>query len=226
MIELININKIYSLKNSFVEALDDVNFTFEKGKFYAIMGHSGCGKSTLLQLIGLLDKPTDGVIKIDGNITNYLSEKGKTNLRMKKIGFVFQAYYLNNNMKAFENVMLPMYINLTIHKNDRKTLAIELLNKLGLGNRVNHYPNELSGGEQQRIAIARALVNNPSIILADEPTGNLDELNEEYIFTLLKELSRKNICVIIASHNNKIKDYADEVIYLKKGRIGVDTHEV
>lgn len=214
MIELIDINKSYFLKSETIEALQSINITFEKGKLYAIMGHSGCGKSTLLHIIGLLDKKTSGTIKIDGKTIDCMKENQKAHFRMKKIGFIFQSFFLNNNMKAFENVMLPMYINPTIKKGKRKKIAISLLQKVGLAERINHYPNELSGGEQQRVAIARALVNNPDIILADEPTGNLDEANEEYIFRFLSQLAKAGTCVIVASHNNKIKEYADEVIYL------------
>jgi len=220
MIELINVNKHFRLKKDGFSVLNNINVTFKKGKFYAVMGPSGSGKSTLLQLIGLLDNKFSGTIKIDGQDINELSENKISNLRKDKIGFVFQSFFLNANMKAYENVMIPLYINQNIRKSDRKKYAIDVLRKLGLEKRFEHYPKQLSGGEQQRVAIARALINKPDIIIADEPTGSLDKENEKIILEILKELSLNGICVIVASHNNLIKQYADKIIYLKNGMKG------
>ena len=220
MIELINVNKHFRLKKDGFSVLNNINVTFKKGKFYAVMGPSGSGKSTLLQLIGLLDNKFSGTIKIDGQDINELSENKISNLRKDKIGFVFQSFFLNANMKAYENVMIPLYINQNIRKSDRKKYAIDVLRKLGLEKRFEHYPKQLSGGEQQRVAIARALINKPDIIIADEPTGSLDKENEKIILEILKELSLNGICVIVASHNHLIKQYADKIIYLKNGMKG------
>ena len=157
--EAISVDKLcrdYYLKNELIHAINNISYTFEYGKFYAIMGHSGSGKSTLIQCIGLLDKVDSGKIYIDGENVSSLKEHSKNEIRNKKIGFIFQDYYLNNTMKAYENVMLPMLINDKYNKTDMKKRAKELLKLVGLEDRVNHYPKELSGGEQQRVAIARA----------------------------------------------------------------------
>lgn len=209
-----NLGKKYSDK---VEAVKDVNLELEKGKFYAIMGHSGSGKTTLLQLLGLLDKMTSGELYIDDNNVAKLNEKQKSKIRMEKIGFVFQAFYLNPKLKAYENVMLPMYINNKISDSDIKLRAMELLKQLGLSERAKHFPKELSGGEQQRVAMARALANDPDCIFADEPTGNLDIENETIVFDNLKKLSQAGKCVLVVSHNEIVKKYADEIFYMDKG---------
>ena len=188
-IKIINISKKYQLKSENVIAVNDVSYSFLYGKLYAIMGHSGSGKSTLIHCLGLLDKVDSGKIYINDKDISDFSEKQKNIMRNEKIGFVFQNYYLNNNMRAFENVMLPMIINKKYQHIDIKTKAKKLLKEMGLSDRVNHYPKELSGGEQQRVAIARALANNPDIILADEPTGNLDIENEIYVLEKLRNLA-------------------------------------
>lgn len=211
--------KEFSLKDEKIIAMDNVNVEFEAGKLYVIMGHSGSGKSTLIQILGLLDKLTDGKLYINGQEVSNLSENEKADLRMKEIGFVFQSFYLNPKLNALENVMLPMYINKEIDSKDRKTKALKLLEQFGLENRKNHYPKELSGGEQQRIAIARALANDPNFILADEPTGNLDAKNEEIVYKTLKELANSGKAVIVVSHNESIKQYADKVLYMDSGRL-------
>lgn len=225
MIELIDLCKKFVVNKKEINALKKINLTFEKGTFYAVMGPSGSGKSTLLQLMGLLDNKYSGTIKVDNQDISSLSEGTLAKLRSKKIGFVFQSFFLDDSMKAYENVMLPLYLNKYIEKSNRKKYAISILNKLGLENRIEHYPKQLSGGEQQRVSIARALINDPDIIIADEPTGNLDEVNEINILKLLKELSLNGKCVIVASHNNLIKQYADKIIYLNKGMIGDGLHE-
>ena len=218
-----NITKTYSLKNEQITALNNLTYKFEKGKLYAIMGHSGSGKSTLIKIMGLIEKPTSGKYTINNTDISTLNDKELSLLRMKHIGFIFQEFYLNDHLKAYENVILPMLINPEIPKNDRQKRALSLLELVGLQERINHFPKELSGGEKQRIAMARALANDPEIILADEPTGNLDEENETIIFNYLKELSEKGKCVIVVSHSDNVKKYADEILIIQKGKL--ETHE-
>lgn len=211
--------KYYKKNNNKICALKDINLCFESGKFYAIMGHSGSGKSTLIRILGLMDGFDSGSFILDKNDVNNLNDFEKSYFRMKKIGFIFQDFYLDNNMTAVENIILPMLINKTIEKKSRKSLALHLLEKVKLIDRANHFPYELSGGEQQRVCIARALANDPSIILADEPTGNLDESNEKMIFAYLKEMSNDGKCVIVVSHSEGVKKYADVVIKLNNGEL-------
>lgn len=226
--ELINAHKEYRMKSEFVKALDGISLNIDENKpgFYAIMGHSGSGKSTLIQILGLLDTLSTGTYLIDGRNVKDLTENEKAEMRMKKIGFVYQTFYLNNTLKAYENIILPMLINPNIKKEKRKIKALELLKTFNLENRAEHFPKEMSGGEQQRVAIARALANDPQLILADEPTGNLDEKNETIIFDYLKKLSEQGKCVIVVSHNEKIKEYADTVFYMKNGNIVEDKNEI
>ena len=224
-LEIKNLYKVYQTKTEKIIAVDNATYKFESGCFYAIMGHSGSGKSTLLNILGTLDKQTSGEYLINGeNISNY-DDVVLSAIRMRGIGFIFQNYSLDPNLKSFENVMLPMYINNAIKKENRKTRAIKLLEYVNMGDRINHYPKELSGGEQQRVAIARALANDPKVIIADEPTGNLDEKNEEIIFSILKKLSQMDKCVIVVSHNENILKYADKVLYMKNGKLGVYSEE-
>lgn len=213
MISVNNLSKYYNAKDKQIIVLKNVNIQFEYGKMYAIFGKNGSGKSTLLHILGLLDKQSNGIIKIDKDlISSNTSEEKKTKIRCQKIGFIFQKFYLDNNLRAYENVMIPMYMNSKIKKKEIKNNAIELLNSLNLKDKIYHYPNELSGGEQQRVAIARALANNPKIILADEPTGNLDKNNEKMVFSILKGLANNGCCIIVATHSETIKKYADEII--------------
>lgn len=222
IIKLTNITKTYHTKNKEVNVLKKINAEFFEGKVYAIMGHSGNGKSTLIHILGLVDKFDSGEYQIYNKDTRLLNDKELSYLRMKNIGFVFQEFNLMPTLKAYENVIVPMLINKEIENKDRKNRAIELLKNVGLSERVSHYPRELSGGEQQRVAIARALANNHNIILADEPTGNLDEQSEKEVFTLLKKLAQNGKCVIIVSHSNEIKKYADKVYYLNNGKLEGD----
>ena len=215
-IELKGINKIYKKGNEEVRALEDIDLSFEKGKFYAIMGHSGSGKSTLISILGLMNKFDSGDYLLNEKSTKDLKELEASKLRMKEIGFVFQEFYLDEYMTALDNVILPMLINKEIDKQNREKIAKDLLKKFKLEGRENHLPHELSGGEKQRVCIARALANNPSIILADEPTGDLDEENEKMIFDYLKQLSTEGKCV---SHSNEVKNYADILIELKSGKL-------
>ena len=214
-----NIEKVYQTKNKQINALTNFTYEFKKGTFYAITGNSGSGKSTLIRVLGLIDKMNSGKYLLNGADITKLNDIELSKLRMKMIGFVFQDFYLDNYLKAYANVMLPMLINKDIPKEKRKEKAIALLQKLGLDERINHYPKELSGGEQQRVAIARSLANNPEYILADEPTGNLDEENEAKVFAILKTMSEEGKCVIVVSHSQKVNDYADVVLNLKDGKL-------
>jgi lipoprotein ABC transporter, ATP-binding protein len=219
IITIKDITKTYKTKKRDVEVLKNIDLTFSLGKFYAIMGPSGSGKSTLFNILGLVDTPSSGAYKINGIDTTKLTDKSSSIIRMNNIGFVFQDFNLDPYLNALENVMMPLYLNKKIKKEDREKISKDILTKLNLENRLEHFPNELSGGEAQRVAIARALVNNPNIILADEPTGNLDEELETEIFKILKSLTKENKCVIVVSHSSKIKEYADVVYTLKDGKI-------
>lgn len=218
-IELKKIKKEFLKKNEKLEVLKEINYTFETGKLYVIKGHSGSGKTTLIKILGLMDEPTDGEYFLFGKSVKGLSDKESSSYRMKHIGFIFQEYNLNPYLKAYENIMIPMIINKEITSKERISMSEELLKKVNLIERKEHFPKELSGGEQQRVAIARALANNPNIILADEPTGNLDRENETTIFKLLKELSKSDKCVIVVSHSNEITKYADVNLLLENGTI-------
>lgn len=217
-IKIENIKKEYKLNKQSIFALDNISYDFEYGKMYAIMGHSGSGKTTLIQCLGTLDNVTEGKVFIENEDVFKMSPAKRNTIRNSKIGFIFQNYYLNNTMRAYENVMLPMLINKKFKKSNIKDIAIDTLKDLGLSERIAHYPKELSGGEQQRVAIARAIVNNPKIILADEPVANLDEENEKFVLQKLKEMAQNGKCVIVVSHNPEIKKYADVIIDMKRGK--------
>ena len=203
-----------------VTAVQDFTAQFVSGAFYLITGASGAGKSTLLHLLGLLERPTEGVLSLCGNEISAMREGRKAELRNRFIGFVFQSYYLHPNLNALENVMVPMLIHREIPPSQRKQRAESLLEKVGLSERSSHYPKELSGGEQQRVAIARALANDPPCILADEPTGNLHAEKERHIFLLLKRLSaEEGKCVVAVTHSPEPMQYADAVIRLSRGTV-------
>lgn len=214
-----NISKIYQTKNSEVIAINNVSYSFESGKFYAIMGHSGSGKSTLIKIMGLMDSPTNGKYYLNNLDITDLSNDTLAEYRNKYIGFIFQDYNLDEHLKAYENVMLPMIINPDIKRNDRKEKALKLLEKVGLLERSEHFPKEMSGGECARVAIARALANDPKVILADEPTGNLDKDNEDLIFKELKKLTQEGKCVVVVSHSPDVKKYADVILKLEHGKL-------
>lgn len=217
-IELKEISKIY---NNSVVAVDNVSLTVNQGEFIAVMGQSGSGKSTLLQIAGLLDTCTSGQVIINGNDVSTLDKNALADVRMKNLGFVFQAFHLNTHLKLYENVMVPMLINDKFASmNDMKEQAMQLIDSVGLTNRKEHYPFELSGGEQQRVAIARALANDPDFILADEPTGNLDSKNELMVFEELKKLSYLGKGVFVVSHNDAVIDFADKIYIMKDGVLG------
>ena len=208
-IEVRGITKIYPNKT---QVLDGFSYQFQEGKFYAIMGRSGAGKSTLLNILGTIDTPTEGEVILAGENIAGVKEDEKAKIRMKQIGFVFQGFYLNPYLSAMENVIVPMRINPDIPTKEREGRALEIMEKFGVKELAKSLPSQLSGGEQQRVAIARALANHPEIILADEPTGNLDEENEKVVFSHLKTLAEQGYTVIVVSHNERVKDYADEII--------------
>lgn len=217
-LELKEISKIY---NNSVVAVDNVSLTVNQGEFIAIMGQSGSGKSTLLQIAGLLDTCTSGQVIVNGNDISTLDKNAIADVRMKNLGFVFQAFHLNAHLKLYENVMVPMLINDKFTSmNDMKEQAMQLIDSVGLTNRKEHYPFELSGGEQQRVAIARALANDPDFILADEPTGNLDSKNELMVFEELKKLCYLGKGVLVVSHNDAVIDFADKIYTMKDGVLG------
>jgi putative ABC transport system ATP-binding protein len=216
MIELENIAKIYDIGEVKVNALDNVSFRCEKGEVVSIMGPSGSGKSTLLNVLGCLDRPTNGRYCLEGQDVSSLSDNQLAVIRNRKLGFVFQSYNLLPKMTALENVELPMVYAGQGHRRER---ALEALESVGIGNRALHHPSEMSGGEQQRVAIARCLINNPLIILADEPTGNLDTHSSQNIMAVLLEQSKKGITIIVVTHEEDIAAYTQRTIYLRDGNI-------
>lgn len=219
MITIRNLKKSYKKDNHVLKVLENITYNFESNTLYCIIGKSGAGKSTLIKILGLLIEEDQGTIDINGNKINSLNEKQKAKIRNKEIGFVFQDFYLHPLMRAYENVMLPMYLDKTISNKERKEKAYELLKRVGLLEREKHFPKELSGGEQQRVALARSLSNNPNIILADEPTGSLDSENAIIVLDILKSLSRENKCIIIVSHDKRVQKYADVVLKLENNNL-------
>ena len=213
IISLKDVNKKYD--SNFI--LKNVNLDIEDSKIYVIKGESGVGKSTLLNILGLLDKPTSGNIEINGKIVNNLKDDELSEIRMNTLGFVFQSFYLNNNLKAYENVEVAMYINKKFSKKEIENRAENLLEILGLSDKKMSFPNELSGGEQQRVAIARALANEAKCILADEPTGNLDKNNEKIVLDCFKNLANDGRAIVIVTHSDSVLEYADKVYCIKNG---------
>ena len=205
-----------------IDILEDINVSFEANKIYMIVGSSGAGKTTLLNIIGTLDSLTKGNLYIDGKDVTKLNENEKAKLRMEKIGFIFQDFYLNKYMTVEENIVEPLYINEKYNKTTRKQRTDQLIEMVNLTDRKKHFPRELSGGEQQRVAIARALANEPDIILADEPTGNLDKSNEIKIFEILKSLRDNGKCVIVVTHSDRVKKYADIILKLEEGKLKIN----
>jgi len=216
IIELKNVTKIYDLGEVKVNALDGISFRMRKGEVVSIMGPSGSGKSTLMNILGALDRPTSGNYCLDGEDVSGLTDNQLAEIRNRKLGFVFQSYNLLPKMTALENVELPMVY--AAHKN-RRELAMAALESVGIGGRSRHRPSEMSGGEQQRVAIARALVNNPRIILADEPTGNLDTHSSHNIMDLLLDQRKKGITIIIVTHEEDIATYTQRTIYIRDGKV-------
>jgi len=217
MIQLQNIEKVYRTSTVETLALNSINLDIAKGEFLSIMGPSGCGKSTLLNIIGLLDVPSKGHIKIDNQKTEHLSDKQLAAFRNKKLGFIFQSYHLINDLQVLDNVELPLLYRASSAK-ERKMLASEALEKVGLANRVKHFPNQLSGGQKQRVAIARAIVGRPEIILADEPTGNLDSAMGSEILDILLQLNQRDgTTIVMVTHDENMAHKTHRLVRLFDG---------
>jgi len=219
LIRLENLTKVYKVGETEVQALQGVSYSVEAGEFLAIMGPSGSGKSTLMNIIGCLDKPTSGKYYLEGEEVSLFDKNKLARVRNKKIGFVFQTFNLLPRTTALENVELPLLYS-EVHPKDRTALALRALNRVGLKERAHHKTNQLSGGEQQRIAIARALLNSPSLILADEPTGNLDTKTSAEIMNIFTSLNKENkITMVMVTHEPDIACYARKRIYIRDGQI-------
>ena len=221
LIEIQDMCKIYNPGENEVRALDHVNLTIKKGEFVAIIGQSGSGKSTLMNMLGCLDIPTSGTYILNGQDVSQMEDNELSDIRNKEIGFIFQGFNLIPNLTAFENVELPL-IYRGVSKHKRKELSEEALEKVGLTNRVTHKPSEMSGGQQQRVAIARAIAQAPPIILADEPTGNLDSVSTVEIIGILKGLHQAGSTIILITHSNEIAEEAKRVIKVKDGKVEAD----
>ena len=218
IIQLKNVCKNYQMGDSIVKAVCDASLEIKKGDFVAIIGPSGSGKSTMMNLVGALDISTRGDIYLDNLNIEHLHESDLAQIRGRKIGFVFQTFNLIPTLTALENVMLPMIFQ-NVSRNERLEKATELLKKVKLSHRINHLPSELSGGERQRVAIARALANNPEVILADEPTGNLDSKTGEEIIKMFIQLNKEGRTIIVVTHDLEIAKHANHIVKLKDGRI-------
>ena len=224
MITLTNLEKIYRTKEIETVALENVNLTVNKGEFLSIMGPSGCGKSTLLNIIGLLDAPTSGTVEIAGINTINMNDKQLAEFRNQKLGFVFQSFHLINSLNVLDNVELPLLYR-KVSAKERREAAVAVLEKVGLSHRMRHFPTQLSGGQCQRVAIARAVVSNPKIILADEPTGNLDSKNGAEVMQLLTELNKEGTTIVMVTHSKHDASFAHRVINLFDGSIVSSVNE-
>ena len=225
LIRVKNLKKQFQIGSETVNAIKDISFDVKAGEFISIMGPSGSGKTTLMNIIGCLDTPTSGEYHLDDNEVSLLDDNELATIRNKKIGFVFQSFHLLSRNTALNNVMLPLtYAG--FDKNEALKKAKSVLDKVGLEDRVSHKPNELSGGQQQRVAIARALVNDPSIVFADEPTGNLDTKTGEEIMSLFKELHKNGQTIIVITHENDIAYQTERIITVKDGLIESDERRV
>ena len=221
LVEIQDISKIYNPGENEVRALDHISLTIQKGEFVAIIGQSGSGKSTLMNMIGCLDVPTEGTYILNGQNVSKLSDNELSDIRNQEIGFIFQGFNLIANLTALENVELPL-IYRGVPKKERHELSVAALKKVGLAHRMDHRPSEMSGGQQQRVAIARAIAQAPPVILADEPTGNLDSASSMEILDILKQLHAENRTVILITHDNDIAKQAKRVIRIKDGKIERD----
>lgn len=218
MIQLSNIKKVFCSEEIETWALREVNLEVKQGEFVAIMGPSGCGKSTLLNILGLLDNPTDGTFILNNRDVTTLSENERTDIRKGLIGFVFQSFNLIDDLNVFENIELPL-LYMDVSNKERKLRVEALMEKIQMSHRRRHFPNQLSGGQQQRVAIARAIITNPKIILADEPTGNLDSKNSKEVMNILQELHQQGSTIIMVTHSQHDASYADRIINLYDGQV-------
>ncbi|MDD6890838.1 MAG: ABC transporter ATP-binding protein [Bacteroidales bacterium] len=218
MIKIENLRKVFRTTEVETIALNNVSLEVADQEFVAIMGPSGCGKSTLLNIMGLLDNPSGGDYYLDGQEVGHLKEKDRTNVRKGNIGFVFQSFNLIDELNVFENVELPLtYLNIPV--DERKQRVTDILQRMNISHRAKHYPQQLSGGQQQRVAIARAVVSNPKIILADEPTGNLDSKNGQEVMQLLTELNKEGTTIVMVTHSQRDAGFASRTIHLFDGQI-------
>lgn len=221
MINITNLNRIFRTQDLETTALSNINLQVDEGEFVAIMGPSGCGKSTLLSILGMLDSPSSGEFKFAGQDIAKHSEKQLAELRKASVGFVFQSFNLIDELTVYENVELPLQYQ-NISKVEREKRVEEILKRVGIDHRSEHLPQQLSGGQQQRVAVARALVINPKLVLADEPTGNLDSKNGDEVMNMLRELNREGTTVVMVTHSEKEGNYADRLVRLLDGQIMVD----
>jgi putative ABC transport system ATP-binding protein len=218
MIRLENVKKVYTTDRIETLALHDINLEVEKGDFISIMGPSGCGKSTLLNIIGLLDTPTGGGLHLEGEKINGQGDRKLSRIRNEKLGFVFQSFHLVPDLKVIDNVEIPLLYR-SMPSAERRRLAQEALDRVGLGSRIHHFPTQLSGGQQQRVAIARAIVGRPRVLLADEPTGNLDSRMGEEIMTILEDLNAKDgTTVVMVTHDDRFAGRTNRIVRLFDGR--------
>jgi putative ABC transport system ATP-binding protein len=218
MIKLDKLTKVYRTEEVESTALNEVSFEIKEGEFVSVMGPSGCGKSTLLNILGMLDRPESGSYEFQEAEVSDLNEKGRSDVRKRYIGFIFQNFNLIEELTVFENIELPLIYN-KVSSSERKTRVNELMEKIGIAHRASHFPQQLSGGQQQRVAVARALITKPHLILADEPTGNLDSKNGLEVMNLLTELNREGTTIIMVTHSMHDSEFAHRVINLFDGKV-------
>lgn len=221
MIKTVNLQKVFRTDEVETWALNNVNIEIQEGEFVAIMGPSGCGKSTLLNILGLLDNPTGGEYRLNGEDVSTYTEAQRTALRKGVIGFVFQSFNLIDELNVYENIELPL-LYMGVSASERKRRVEDAMNRMAIAHRMKHFPQQLSGGQQQRVAIARAVVTNPKLILADEPTGNLDSKNGKEVMDLLTELNKEGTTIVMVTHSQHDAGYADRVINLFDGQVVTD----
>jgi putative ABC transport system ATP-binding protein len=218
MVELQNVCKVYRTDRIETLALDSIEMTVDKGEFVSVMGPSGCGKSTLLNLMGLLDAPTTGTVQLDGEAVEGYGDRAVARIRNEKVGFVFQEFHLVNDLKVLDNVEIPLLYR-SLSNRERRRQALDAIDRVGLSSRVHHFPSQLSGGQQQRVAIARAIVGKPKLLLADEPTGNLDSRMGGEILDILKELNTEHdTTVVMVTHDQRLADETQRTLRLFDGR--------
>lgn len=219
LISLRDVGKVYLTEDVETHALNGIHLDIRKGEYISISGPSGCGKSTLLAILGLLDTPSSGSYDINGTAVASIGANERARIRNKEIGFIFQAFNLIGDLTVFENVELPLTYRTGLNKTERRKRAQQALDRVGMAHRLKHYPSQLSGGQQQRVAVARALVGDPSILLADEPTGNLDSKNGEAVMLLLDELHKGGATICMVTHDPRYADFADRKVFMFDGRV-------